>query len=109
MNENITLEDIQRLASCGTRVRVLNDGTGKLIIDDLNSLARSKDKRQAAKWMAYKDAPVSYMHPGTIFQRGTVFSDSVYVIIEVTIGGFYDAECRKRYKEILKGDGDAKP
>lgn len=109
MNEKITLEDILRITGYGTRVRVLNNGTGKLIIDDLNSLARSKDKRQAAKWTAYKDAPVSYMHPGTVFQRGTVFSDSVYLTIEVTIGGFYDTEGRKRVKDILKGDSDAKP
>lgn len=101
MNEKITLVDIQRLTSFGVRVRVLNAGSGKLIIDDLNSLARSKDRRQAAKWTAYKDAPVHAIHPGTVFQRGTIFSDSVYLTIEVTILGFYDVEGRKRVKEIL--------
>lgn len=109
MNEKITIEDIHRITAFGTYVRVLNAGTGKLIIDDLNSLARSNDKRQAAKWKAYKDASVHALHSGTVNRRGVFFADSVLLTIEATILDYDDQECRKRVKEILKGDSDAKP
>lgn len=108
MNEKITIEDIHRLTSFGTQVRVLNSCTGKLIIDDLNTLARSNDKRQAAKWEAYKDVVVNALHPGTVLQRERFFADTVRLTIEATIHSYDDELARKRVMGILSKKEESK-
>lgn len=60
MNEKITIEDIAVLTEFYSRVRVVNERTGNIIIDGLSSMKNSKDRRQVAKWAAYRDVPVSY-------------------------------------------------
>ncbi|MBP5410900.1 MAG: hypothetical protein J6Y26_03210 [Lachnospiraceae bacterium] len=99
----ITLDEIRKLCGYGTRIRVLNGRTGKVILDGLGELARSKDKRQKAKWDAYKDLEVTHLYPGIVFSKGTIFSDSAYLIIQATISDTDDTAARKWVKKILAG------
>lgn len=107
MNEKITIEDIVDLAEFSSAVRVVNARTGRTIIDGLGALKNSKDKRQIAKWEAYRDVPISHMR--AFFLIGDTFREVAHAAIEVSIWDSDDKAARERVKEILKGDSDAKP
>lgn len=99
MNEKITIEDIAVLTDFGSRVRVVNARTGKIIIDGLYSMKNSKDRRQVAKWEAYRDVPVYHM--SACFWIGDMSKDFARAAIEVSIWDSYDQAARERVKEIL--------
>ena len=107
MNEKITIADIAELVEFGSSVRVVSARTGKTIIDGLSALKNSKDKRQIAKWEAYRGVPV--LHMRAFFLIGDTFREVAHAAIEVSIWDSDDKAARERVKEILKGDGDAKP
>ena len=105
MNEKITIADIAELVEFGSSVRVVNARTGKTIINGLSALKNSKDRRQVAKWEAYRDVPVSHM--SAFLKILATYKDYAYAAIEVTIWDSDDKAARERVKEILKGDGNA--
>lgn len=107
MNEKITIADIAELVGFGTSVRVVNAMTGKIIIDGLSALKNSKDRRQVAKWEAYREVAIAHM--SACLKILDTYKDYAHAAIEVTIWDSDDKAARERVKEILKGDSDAKP
>lgn len=107
MNEKITIADIAELVEFGSSVRVVNARTGKTIIDGLSALKNSKDRRQAAKWEAYRNVVIEHMR--AFFLVGDMFKEVAHAAIEVSIWDSDDRAARERVKEILKGGSDAKP
>lgn len=99
MNEKITIEDIVVLSYFGTWVRVVNARTGKIIIDGLSSLKNSKDRRQVAKWEAYRDVPV--LHMSAFLRISDKYKEYAHAAIEVSIWDSDDQAARERVKEIL--------
>ena len=99
MNEKITIEDIAVLTDSYSWVRVVNARTGNIIIDGLSSMKNSKDRRQVAKWEAYRDVPVSHM--SACFRIGNMYKDYASAVIEVSIWDSDDQAARKRVREIL--------
>lgn len=99
MNEKITIEDIAVLTDFYSWVRVVNARTGKIIIDGLSAVKNSKDRRQVAKWEAYRDVPVSHM--SACFWIGDKYKEYAHAGIEVSIWDSDDQAARERVKEIL--------
>ena len=99
----ITLEHLLKLCRYGTNIRVVASDTGKTIIQNLNSLANSKDKRQAAKWEAYRLVPVHYIYPDVIMADiKRRLSDYIPFCITASMYSIDYKSADERFKEILR-------
>ena len=102
MDERITVDDLYGFCCYGTHLRVLNDLTSKIIIDDFGSCKRSKDKRQALKYNAYKNIPVVSFRPSFRVVENFRQKDYCRALIEVFVSNAHDQGARlwmKQYKE----------
>lgn len=59
----ITIEQLLELCRYGTDIRIVRSDNGGTVIERLSSLANSKDKRQVAKWEAFRKMPVHGIYP----------------------------------------------
>lgn len=101
-NDEITLEHLLKLCRYGTNIRVVAADTGKTIIQCLNSLANSKDKRQAAKWKAFRSVPVHCIYPDVIMaDLKRRISDYIPFCITASIFHFDYMEADERLQNIL--------
>ena len=63
MESGITIDELSALCCYGVHINIKRADNGKVIINGVNELKRSKDKRQAAKWNAFKDRKVYGIRP----------------------------------------------
>lgn len=63
MEREITIAELANLCCYGAHINVLRADNGKVVINGVNRLRNSKDKRQAAKWNAFKDRKVYGIRP----------------------------------------------
>ena len=61
--DEIKLDDLLKLCSYGTSLVVKRADNGKTVIDNVNALANSKDKRQKVKWDVFKKTNVYGIRP----------------------------------------------
>lgn len=59
----ISIEQLLELCRYHTHIRIVRSDNGSTVIDGLWSLANSKDKRQAAKWEAFREMHVHAIYP----------------------------------------------
>lgn len=63
MKKRLTLEELAAVCGYGTHINIKRSDNGKVIINGLWQLKTSKDKRQMAKWEAFKTASVYWIQP----------------------------------------------
>ena len=59
----ITIEQLTELCAWSTHIKILRADNGKVVIDGANEMKRSKDKRQMAKWEAFREVNVFDIRP----------------------------------------------
>ena len=94
--EGIPLEQLIKLCSYNTHIKVLRADTGKLIIDGACELSNSKDKRQKAKWEALRGVNVFGIKPCVEASKLKYSSHAVWLTIEAYM---YANE----YEQAMKG------
>lgn len=63
MEHEITIAELANLCCYGTHINVFSAASGKVVINGVNAMMHSKDKRQIAKWNAFKDRKVYGIRP----------------------------------------------
>lgn len=63
MEDEITIAELSALCCYGVHINIKRADNGKVVINGVSSLKRSKDKRQVAKWNAFKDRKVYGIRP----------------------------------------------
>lgn len=63
MDHEITIAELLSLCCYGIHINIKRADNGKVVINGASSLKHSKDKRQAAKWDAFKDKKVYGIRP----------------------------------------------
>ena len=63
MEHEITIEELLKLCGYGVHINIKRADNGKVVINGVNVLKNSKDKRQIAKWDAFKDKKVYGIRP----------------------------------------------
>ena len=63
MDNRITIHEFSSLCCYDVHINIKRSDNGKVVINDVNSLRRSKDKRQIAKWEAFKTKEIYGFRP----------------------------------------------
>lgn len=65
MNEKttITIEELHGICGYGTHINIKVSDNGQMAINGVSSLMNSKDRRQMAKWEAFRTARVYCIQP----------------------------------------------
>ena len=96
---DITIKELKEICAYGTTIKIKFADNGKTVIDDVASLERSKDKRQMAKWEAFKDMPVYYVRPTIdIADAKRAIGDCFRMKIEASISRLYYDEAMRKIK-----------
>lgn len=99
---SITIEHMLNLCSYGTHINIKLHDTGKIVINGVNSLANSKDKRQKAKWEAFKTAHVDYIKPTTDMADLKRHDNLIILTITASIYRFEYESAIERMEKILE-------
>ena len=92
----ITIEELSDLCRYGAHINVKRADNGKVVINGVNALKNSKDKRQALKWNAFKTRTVYGVMP-SIQIEGLKRDDPFFLMsIEVYISKY---ECEAAVAE----------
>ena len=104
MNGFIKLQDLVLLCF-NTRIVIKRADNGKVVIDGVHALKRSEDKRQMAKWDAFRNKEVFAIHP-SIKTEGMKRGDSYFeMVIEAFIRKEECENAIAEFKSKLK-DGE---
>lgn len=99
MDREITIVELVNLCCYSTHINVLRADNGKVVINGVNQLRNSKDKRQAAKWNAFKDRKVYGIRP-SVQIRGS--GDHFFLMnIEAWISKYECEEAVSKYKSCV--------
>jgi hypothetical protein len=63
MESEITINELLSLCCYGVHINIMRADNGKVVINGAAAIKRSKDKRQAAKWNAFKDRKIYGIRP----------------------------------------------
>lgn len=74
----ITIEQLLELCRYGTDIRIVRSDNGGTVIERLSSLANSKDKRQVAKWEAFRRCRCMVYIPIYRWERCHIVSATIY-------------------------------
>lgn len=98
MDHEITIAELANLCCYGTHINVLRADNGKVVINGVNRLRYSKDKRQATKWNAFKDRKVYGIRPSVQIE-GIKRDDRFFLMsIEAWISKYECEEAVAEYK-----------
>ena len=61
--DRITIDKLSDLCGYGVHINIKRSDNGKVVINVVNALKNSKDKRQIMKWDAFKDKEVYGIRP----------------------------------------------
>lgn len=103
MTNTITIEQLLKLCGYGTHINIKLADNGSIAINGVNCMENSKDKRQKARWEAFKNKPVLHISPSVeIADMKRHIGDCFRMIIEASIlRDDYD-QAMTEYKEMLK-------
>lgn len=98
MEHEITIDELLSLCGYGIHINIKRADNGKVVINGVSSLKHSKDKRQAAKWNAFKDRKVYGIRP-TVQIEGIKRDDHFFLMcIEAWISKCECEEAVAEYK-----------
>lgn len=98
MEHEITIAELANLCCYGTHINVLSAASGKVVINGVNAMMHSKDKRQIAKWNAFKDRKVYGIRPSVQIE-GLKRDDHFFLMsIECWISKYECEEAVAEYK-----------
>lgn len=63
LEHEITIAQLYELCGYGVHINIKRADNGKVVINGVSSMKHSKDKRQIAKWDAFKDRKVYGIRP----------------------------------------------
>lgn len=63
MEHEITIEELLNLCGYSVHINIKRADNGKVVINCVSAMKYSKDKRQIAKWNAFKDRKVYGIRP----------------------------------------------
>lgn len=99
--DEIKIEDLLKLCAYGTHINVKLADTGKIAINGVNAMSYSKDKRQKAKWEAFKNKPVYHIEPA-VDTAGLKYNKQFFSLnIDVHILRCYYDQAMKECEEAL--------
>lgn len=101
MNGRITIDELAVLCRYGTHINVKRADTGKIVINGVNAMKFSKDKRQQAKWEAFKNKEVYGIVPTVEIEGLKRDEDVVRLDIEAWIDSGSCEQAIKEYKEAV--------
>lgn len=81
--ERITIDNLSNLCGYGVHIKVKRADNGKVVIDGVNALKNSKDKRQQAKWEAFKDKEVYGIRPSA--QIECVKRNDPFILLNIEV------------------------
>lgn len=93
---SICIKELDSLCQYGTDIVVKRADTGRVVIDGVRLLANSHDKRQKAKWEAFKDKEVYGIRP-SLRTEGIKRDDTFFrmtIVVWISSG-----ECEKAIEE----------
>lgn len=85
MDNEITIEESLKFCVYGMHINVLRVDNGKVVINDVGAMERSKDKRQKAKWNAFRNKKVSGIRPSVQIEGIKRYDEFFRMSIEVWI------------------------
>ena len=94
--EGITINNLLNLCCYGIHINIKRADNGRVVISDVASLRRSKDKRQQAKWEAFKDKEVYGIRPSVQIEGLKRNEDFFRMSIDAWISKY---ECEKAVAE----------
>ena len=96
MDNEITVQKLLDITACCTHINIKRSDTGAVVISGVRALAHSKDKRQMARWEAFKDMPVSNIRPSVDIASLKRNRDFFSLAIEASIYvGYYKDAVKK--------------
>lgn len=97
--EYITIDKLSDLCGYGVHINIKRADNGKVVINGVNALRHSKDKRQNAKWDAFKEKKVYGIKP-SIQIEGLKRDDPYFLMsIEAWISKYDCEDAVAKYKE----------
>lgn len=103
MND-ISIERLLNICGYGVHINIKLSDNGKIAINGVSCLKNSKDKRQAAKWEAFKNTHVYGISPTVDMSYVKRHGDVIVLCINAYVHRQdYDA-AMCRYEELLGGN-----
>ena len=99
--ERITIDNLSNLCSYGVHIKVKRADNGKVVIDSVNALKNSKDKRQQVKWKAFKDKEVYGIRPSAQAECVKRNDSFILLTIEVWISSYVCEQAVAEYKATV--------
>lgn len=81
--KRITIDDLSNLCCYGVHIKVKRADNGKVVINGVNALKNSKNKRQQAKWEAFKDKEVYGIRPSV--QIEGIKRDEPFFLMDIEV------------------------
>lgn len=88
MDNEITVQKLLDITAYSTHISIKRSDTGAVVISSVRALSYSKDKRQMARWEAFKDMPVSNIRPSVDMASLKRNGDFCSLVIEASIHVF---------------------
>lgn len=99
--EKITIDNLLNICGYGVHIKVKRADNGKVVIDSVNALKNSKDKRQQAKWEAFKDKEVFGIRPSAQVECIKRNDPFIWLTIEVWISSGVCEQAVAEYKATV--------
>ena len=90
------------ITAYSTHINIKRIDTGAVVISSVMALAHSKDKRQMARWEAFKDMPVSNIRPSVDMASLKRNRDFFSLAIEASI---YVCDYEKAVEKLTETSG----
>ena len=101
MNGKITIDELTVLCGYGVHINIKRSDNGKVVINGVNAMKYSKDKRQIAKWDAFKTKEVYGIRP-SIQIEGLKRDDPFFLMsIEAWISKYDYEDAVEEYKRMV--------
>lgn len=103
MDNTITIEQLLKLCGYNTHINIKLADNGALAINGVNCMKNSEDKRQKARWEAFKNMPVFHISPSVEYaDMKRRIGDCFRMTIEAYIHRYDYDQAMAEYKEMLK-------
>lgn len=102
MDNEITIQKLLDITAYSTHINIKRSDTGAVVISSVKALAHSKDKRQMARWEAFKDMPVSNIRPSVDMASLKRNRDFFSLAIEASI---YIGDYKKAVEKFSETSG----
>lgn len=97
--EYITIDKLSDLCGYGVHINIKRADNGKVVINGVNALKHSKDKRQNAKWDSFKEKEVYGINPSIQIEGLKRDNPFFLMSIEAWISKYDCEDAVAKYKE----------